>query len=96
MISEPMAAYICSYKEKGQQKTNRNALISMWVCKLGSKIGFISISFFFYTSNLQGLTVPWYKNKNFKNASTKQDSNIEKIQYISQEVVKTWRRHKYT
>ena len=41
---------------------------------------------FFYTSNLQGLTIQQYKNKkNFWNTDTKQDSNLEEILYISQQ-----------
>ena len=41
---------------------------------------------FFYTWNLQGLTIQQYKNKKkFWNTNTKQDSNLEEILYVSQQ-----------
>ena len=36
-----------------------------------------------------------FNNTKTKNTSTKQDSNLEEICYVSQQDLKTWRRHKY-
>ena len=42
--------------------------------------------FYFYYSNLQGLTIQQYKNKKIYNTSTKQSSNLEEILHFLNKV----------
>ena len=79
-----------------------NSTLCSKVCRLVFLIKFIWINIGETYRGLKGSfsILRIYKDSQFnntktKNTSTKQDSNLEEICYVSQQDLKTWRRHKY-
>ena len=79
-----------------------NSCLYSNVCRLEFLINFIWINIGETYRDLKGSfsILRIYKDSQFnntktKNTSTKQDSNLEEICYVSQQDLKTWRRHKY-
>ena len=79
-----------------------NSTLYSKVCHLEFLIKFIWINIGETYRDLKGSfsILRIYKDSQFnntktKNTSTKQDSNLEEICYVSQQDLKTWRRHKY-
>ena len=79
-----------------------NSTLYSKMCRLEFLIKFIWINIGETYRDLKGSfsILRIYKDSQFnntktKNTSTKQDSNLEEICYVSQQDLKTWRRHKY-
>ena len=79
-----------------------NSTLYSKMCRLEFLIKFIWINIGETYRDLKGSfsILRIYKDSQFnntktRNTSTKQDSNLEEICYVSQQDLKTWRRHKY-